>query len=100
MTEAVAEPTIETRHDDAADRYEISVDGQVVGFADHRPGPDGVWVFLHTVTEPAFEGRGLASRLVTDAMADVRRRGLKVEPTCWFVARWFERHPDQADLLA
>ena len=94
------EPAIETRHDEAAQRYEVLVDGQVVGFADHRDAGEGVWSFPHTVTEPAFEGRGLANRVVTAAMADVRERGLKVVPSCSYVAHWFEQHPDEQDLLA
>ncbi len=83
-------------------RYELLEDGKVVGYADYRPlSPDGsVLEFPHTVIDPSQRGRGLGEVLVEGAMADVRRRGAKVRPTCWFVADWLTAHPDQQDLLA
>ena len=83
-----------------AGRYEVLLDGEVVGFADHGPADDGVVVFPHTVVEPEHQGHGLASVLVASALADMRAQGLRVRPTCWYVARWIDRHPDHADLLA
>lgn len=89
----------ELRHDEERSRYEAVIDGQVVSYATHRPAADGTWSFPHTVTDPAFEGRGLAAQVVGFAMADARRRGLKVRADCSYVAHWFRAHPDQADLL-
>lgn len=81
-------------------RYEISRGGQVVGFAEHHPFADGVEAFPHTVIDEAHQGQGLAGTLVREALADVRARGVKVVPSCWYVAQWIERHPDHRDLLA
>lgn len=81
-------------------RYELVDDGRVVGFAEYRsvPGEDTL-EFPHTVIDPAERGRGLGEILVTGAMSDVRQKGATVLPTCWFVAQWFDHHPDDADLL-
>jgi predicted GNAT family acetyltransferase len=49
---------------------------------------------------PAYEGRGVASELAKAALADARRRGLRVVPRCAFFASYFRRHPEQQDLLA
>ena len=39
--------------------------------------------------------------MVERLIADARAGGLKITPTCWFVADEFERHhPDWDDLLA
>ncbi|HEX2577197.1 MAG TPA: GNAT family N-acetyltransferase [Aquihabitans sp.] len=93
-----AEPTV--RHDDERQRYEVLLDGEVVGFADHHPLGDGVEVFPHTVVDPAHEGKGLAGVLVRHALDDVRARGVRVVPSCWYVARWIDRNPAYRDLLA
>ena len=44
-------------------------------------------------------GRGLASRVVAAAMDHAEARGLKVVPSCWYVAGWMARHPEYETLL-
>lgn len=60
--------------------------------------PDAI-VLIHTEVDAAFEGKGYGSRLVHDALADIRARGLKVVPQCAFVRAYLKRHPDEADVL-
>lgn len=80
-------------------RYEIHVDGTFAGFTEAIADGDVV-TFPHTVVFDEFEGQGLASKLVTWALDDVRGRGQKVVATCQYVARFIEKHPTYADLLA
>lgn len=94
------EPAPTVRHDDERDRYELVLDGVVVGHADHHPVAEGVEVFPHTVVDPSHQGRGLAGVLVQAALDDARSRGVRVVPACWYVARWIERNPGYADLVA
>lgn len=82
----------------AEHQYELVTEG-AVAFAHYRE-EGGAIVFDHTVVPKELEGRGIAGRLVKAAIADVRSRGLKVVPVCSFVAAWFERHPEEQDLLA
>jgi uncharacterized protein len=56
--------------------------------------------FTHTEVPRELEGQGIGSRLVRGALADVRRRGLKVVPLCAFVRHYIDTHPDTQDLLA
>jgi len=86
---------------DAPDRsrYEVLVDGQVVGVADYRIDGDVV-VLPHTEVAPGMRHRGLAARLVAHVLDDVRASGRRVEPRCWYVARYIRRHPEYADLVA
>ena len=58
-------------------RYEAYLDGVRAGFVSYELEPEGI-VFLHTKTEPAFEGRGVGSRLAQVALDDARARGLRV----------------------
>lgn len=86
------------RHDAGRARYEFVVDGEAVGVADYRPGVDHV-VMHHTFTSPEHRGQGIAAQLVAGALDDLRERGLRVDPTCWFVAEFIDDHPAYADLL-
>jgi uncharacterized protein len=80
------------------DRFEITADGVVAGFAAYRRTATAV-EFLHTEIDPAFEGQGLASTLVRAALDDVRREGLAVLPSCPFVRRYVARHREYVDLV-
>lgn len=94
--------TLEVINRTEASRYELVENDAIVGYADYRERGDDrlVLEFPHTVIDPNQRGRGLGEILVDGAMADVRRRGAVVVPTCWFVAEWFTNHPDDRDLLA
>jgi predicted GNAT family acetyltransferase len=82
-------------------RYEIHVDGTLAGLTQVQPRGDGdVLVFPHTVVFDEFEGQGLASKLVGGALDDVRAQGRKIVAECPYVARYVEKHPEYADLLA
>jgi len=79
-------------------RFEIRVDGELAGFTEYRRSP-GLIAFIHTLIDPRFEGQGLGTRLVTDALSEVRGAGLAVLPFCPFVRRYIEGHPEYLDLV-
>lgn len=80
-----------------ARRFEVRLDGEVA-FAEYRLRP-GVIVLPHTVVPPAFEGRGVASALARHAFGYAREKGLKVIPTCPFMAAWIKKHAEEQDLV-
>jgi predicted GNAT family acetyltransferase len=73
------------------ERYELSLDGEVVGFTSYRALP-GVIAFVHTEVAERFRGRGLGDRLIRFELEDARARGLEVLPFCPFVKAFIERH--------
>jgi predicted GNAT family acetyltransferase len=83
----------------ARSRYEAIVDGQVVAFADYQV-TGSIVVLPHTVTTPALRGRGHAAQVVRFALDDIRDSGRTVIPSCWYVARFIDEHPEYADLVA
>ena len=89
----------EVRHNVPRSRYEITVDGRVVGFAEYRRHGDTL-VFPHTEIEPSMRNRGLGAELVRGALDDVRARGSTVVAQCWYVAEFIDQHAEYADLLA
>ncbi|MGV3481089.1 MAG: GNAT family N-acetyltransferase [Sphingobium sp.] len=88
----------EVRNNVEAGRYELMVDGEL-GIACYERR-EGAIVFTHTEVPGALKGKGVASRLIRGALADVRAQGLKVVPLCEFVSAYLDRHPEEQDLLA
>jgi predicted GNAT family acetyltransferase len=86
-------------HNADKQRYEIEVDGILAGYTQAIEDGDVV-TFPHTVIFDQFEGQGLASQLVAEALDDIRVRDKKVVATCPYVARFIGKHQDYADLLA
>ena len=60
----------------------------------------GLIVADHTLTPVPLRGRGIATVLVEHMVADARREGFKIRPTCPFIAALFNHHPDWSDLRA
>ena len=79
-------------------RFEIEVDGAVLGFAEYRRRP-GVISFTHTEIDPAHEGEGLGTLLVKAALDTARAEGLAVLPYCPFVRGFIDRHREYLDLV-
>ena len=82
----------------ARERYELSVDGQVMGFTAYRARP-GLIAFVHTEVDDGLRGRGLGDRLIRFALEDARERGLAVLPFCPFVKAFIERHREFVALV-
>ena len=60
----------------------------------------GLIVADHTLTPVSLRGQGIATTLVEHMIADARREGFRIRPTCPFVAALFDRRPDWSDLRA
>ena len=82
-----------------ASRYALLHDGELVSVLDYRD--DGRTVALtRAFTIPTFRGKGYAAKVVEGAVADLEARGDRlVDPVCWYVADWFDAHPEHASLL-
>jgi uncharacterized protein len=89
----------EVRDNVEKSRYELVEDGKLVGVADYRAMGDNL-AFPHTEIVPARRNQGLGHQLVKGALDDVRRKGAKVVPYCWFVAEFIEENAEYADLRA
>jgi predicted GNAT family acetyltransferase len=96
----MAEPSPEATIRDNAESlcYDALVGDEVIGtLVYQRSGPR--IVFLHTIVEPEFRGRGVGSTLVREALDDVRAKGLTLSNYCGFVAEFVTAHPGYADLI-
>ncbi|EST19183.1 GNAT family N-acetyltransferase [Streptomyces roseochromogenus] len=95
MTQPPAVPAVE--RNDAKHRYEILVDGERAGLTAYRDRGEQR-VFFHTEIDEAFAGQGLASRLVEEALTDVRASGKRIVPVCPYVAQFLKKHEEFADI--
>jgi uncharacterized protein len=82
----------------AADgKYTIAVDGQTVGLA-AVADRGNQRVFYHTEVDDQFEGRGLASILVAEALEATRTEGKRVVAVCPMVAAFIKKHSEFGDI--
>jgi uncharacterized protein len=79
-------------------RYELRLDGHLIGLAAYRRR-DGRIAFTHTEVDESCQGCGFGSRLAAAALDDARRQGLRVLPLCPFVAHYVETHPEYQELV-
>jgi uncharacterized protein len=79
-------------------RFEIAVDGVVLGFAEYRRRP-GVIAFTHTEIDQAHKGEGLGRTLVKAALDTARAQGLAVLPYCPFIQGYIDRHREYLELV-
>lgn len=87
---------VEVRRDNAA-QYSAVQAGRIVGQVRIAAG-DRVWEIYRTAVEPAYEGRGIGSRMLRRVLSDAAEEGVHVVPSCWFVSGWMDRHPEFAHL--
>lgn len=89
----------EVRNNAEAHRYELVLDGNLIGVADYRDTGSAL-DFPHTEIVSELRGQGFGADLVRGALDDVRRHGRAVIPTCWYVAQFIDENPSYRDLVA
>lgn len=90
----------EFRKNTAGQRYEILEGGQVVGHLAYEEAAPGILDLTHTEVDPGQQGRGLGGLLAEYALADIRAMGARAIPTCTFIVKYMDEHPETADLRA
>lgn len=86
-------------HDVEHHRFTITVGGEAAGMTEYQKAADHLLAITHTKIEAGFEGRGLASQLISQTLDDLRRQQLSVLPFCPFVKAFIAKHPDYLDLV-
>ena len=86
-------------HDTDTQRYTMRIGGNLIAAADYVVNGNTV-SFTHTFTAPAQRGKGYAAQVVEFAMNEVETTTThRVLPMCWYVADWFDAHPERRNLL-
>ena len=91
-------PAPDVHHDPAARRFHTRLEGREAELLYSLR--DGRMVIDHTGVPDDYKGQGVGLALVTRAVEDARRDGVKITPLCPFAAAQFRRHPEWSDVLA
>jgi uncharacterized protein len=81
-----------------ADHYTIAVEGKDVGKAEFTDRDDHR-IFTHTEVDKDYEGRGLATILIAQALQETRDAGLRIVPRCPMVAAYVSKHDEYQDIV-
>lgn len=86
------------RNNEEQHRFETSAAGDVA-FANYRVDGDRL-VLTHTEVPIEAREQGIASDLAEFAFGYARSEGMKIVPQCAFMAKYADRHPEFADIVA
>ena len=82
-----------------ASRFAMHIDGELVGVLDYSILGSSISL-TRAFTVPHRRGKGYAAQLVEYAVDEIEKDGSRhIVPMCWYVADWFEAHPERAALL-
>ncbi|MCZ7609468.1 MAG: N-acetyltransferase [Ignavibacterium sp.] len=84
-------------NDKKGSRFVIIIDGLEVYelYAEDK----GTIDLYSTYTPPQLRGKGLAADVVKAALEYAEEKNLKVIPTCWYVRKYVDEHPEYKKLI-
>jgi uncharacterized protein len=80
-------------------KIEYEENGKILGEVSFLAESDSTVDICHTVVDDALRGQGMAGKLMERAAIEIRKTNRKAIPTCSYAVKWFEQHPDYADVL-
>ena len=78
--------------------FYAQVEGQEAELTYSLP-QEGIIDFMHTYVPEELRGKGVGEQLVEVGFAYARENGLKIVPTCRFVAAFVKRHASEYESL-
>jgi len=85
-------------HDEPEGRFFVRFDDGDAELAYTRVGPKVIDI-QHTYVPTGARGHGVAEALAGAAFEYARENGLRVVPTCPFVRKWLEAHPEEVKIV-
>ncbi|MGW0161814.1 GNAT family N-acetyltransferase [Mycobacterium sp. NPDC003323] len=83
------------KHVPEQSRFEIFDGGELAGFAAYRDH-EAQRIFHHTEIGEQFGGKGLATKLIGEALSQTSGAGLRIVPVCEFVQKFLDKHDEFA----
>lgn len=72
---------------------------QILAYVTYPFIEDGVVVINHTIVDESLRGKGIASKLLSLAYEDIKKRNLKAKLECSYAIKWFLKNTDCKDIL-
>lgn len=95
----MSEPELTVINAPGASRFELRLDGDLVGSAGYSVDGDVVTV-PHVETDPAHRGRGYAAVLMAGVIDSIREHGQQLRPVCPYAADYVRERPETHELVA
>lgn len=73
-------------------------DGNLIGECEFDVN-DNKWNIVHTGVRPAFEGQGIAKRLLKKVVEQARLKNVKIVPICSYARKVLENKEEYKDVL-
>ncbi len=74
--------------------------GRTIAEIDFPEESTGVVNITHTFVDNSLRGQGIAGRITQAAADQLRSEGRKAVLSCSYAVKWFDEHPEYADVLA
>lgn len=87
-------------HDRSAHRFRMPLEEGGEAYVEYAEREAGTLDLQHTVVPPESRGKGHGSEIVEQVLRYAREQGLRIIPSCPFVAAHLRKHPEHADLSA
>ena len=80
--------------------FTLKADGHTLATLSYTLTTPALADFYSTHVHPDHGGQGLGTKVLLEGLSWARAQGIKITPTCSFVAHFFETHPEHRDLRA
>jgi predicted GNAT family acetyltransferase len=87
---------LEVIHNEAEDRFETWIDGQLSKLDYMQDG--NTIVMTHVGVHPEHRGQGVAGRLTEVALEYAKEKSFRVIPMCPYIATYIRRNPQYEEL--
>ena len=64
--------------------------GKIIAEITFKEVEKGIYNIEHTFVDESLRGQGIASKLVEEAVKEIKEKGGKVEATCSYAKKWIE----------
>ncbi|MDY3118404.1 MAG: GNAT family N-acetyltransferase [Peptoniphilus sp.] len=88
---------MEIRFEEEKQRSAAYVEGKEIGESTYSNAAD-LWIIDHTYVEKAYNGQGIARKLVDTIVENARSKGIQLMATCPYALKLFETNPEYADV--
>ena len=72
--------------------YLENTEGKIVAEIEYEEIEDGVFNIYHTFVDETLRGQGIASKLVEEAVKEIKSKNGKLQATCSYAKMWLEKH--------
>lgn len=65
--------------------------GKIIAEIEYEEIEKGVFNIYHTFVDESLRGKGIASKLVQEAVKEIEAKNGKVQATCSYAKKWLEK---------